>query len=71
MRISSYVTDNTVPSISTIRRYRQTSTPLHSLIQAHVLNTDDGKMSQIEQSIASPSTKMDALLSQYENGMIQ
>jgi methyl-accepting chemotaxis protein len=28
------------------------------------------KMSQIEQSIASLHTKMDALLSQYESGMI-
>ncbi|MDX7596711.1 methyl-accepting chemotaxis protein [Aeromonas caviae] len=66
----SYVTDNTVPSISTIKEIETDFYALHSLIQAHVLNTDDGKMSQIEQSIASLHTKMDALLSQYESGMI-
>ena len=66
----SYVTDNTVPSISTIKEIQTDFYALHSLIQAHVLNTDDGKMSQIEQSIASLHTKMDALLSQYESGMI-
>ena len=66
----SYVTDNTVPSISTIKEIQTDFYALHSLIQAHVLNTDDGKMSQIKQSIASLHTKMDALLSQYESGMI-
>ncbi|MDT8955649.1 methyl-accepting chemotaxis protein [Aeromonas caviae] len=66
----SYVTDNTVPSISTIKEIETDFYALHSLIQAHVLNTDDGKMSQIEQGIASYHTNMDALLSQYESGMI-
>ncbi len=66
----SYVTDNTVPSISTIKEIETDFYALHSLIQAHVLNTDDGKMSQIEQGIASYHTNMDTLLSQYESGMI-
>ncbi|RWT06283.1 methyl-accepting chemotaxis protein [Aeromonas caviae] len=66
----SYVTDNTVPSISTIKEIETDFYALHSLIQAHVLNTDDGKMSQIEQGIVSYHTNMDALLSQYESGMI-
>ncbi|MFM4726314.1 methyl-accepting chemotaxis protein [Aeromonas caviae] len=66
----SYVTDNTVPSISTIKEIETDFYALHSFIQAHVLNTDDGKMSQIEQGIASYHTNMDALLSQYESGMI-
>ena len=39
----SYVTDNTVPSISTIKEIQTDFYALHSLIQAHVLNTDDGK----------------------------
>ncbi|MFM4896587.1 methyl-accepting chemotaxis protein [Aeromonas caviae] len=66
----SYVTDNTVPSISTIKEIETDFYALHSLIQAHVLNTDDGKRSQIEQGIVSYHTNMDALLSQYESGMI-
>ena len=66
----SYVTDNTVPSISTIKEIETDFYALHSFIQAHVLNTDDGKMSQIEQGIVSYHTNMDALLSQYESGMI-
>lgn len=47
----SYVTDNTVPSISLIKEVQADFYELHSLVQTHVLNTDSSRMQQIETGI--------------------
>ncbi|MFS1163661.1 MCP four helix bundle domain-containing protein, partial [Aeromonas salmonicida] len=66
----SYVTDNTVPSISLIKEVQADFYELHALIQTHVLNTDDGKMQQIETDIADIRTAINSLLEKYKAEML-
>ncbi|WHF37025.1 MCP four helix bundle domain-containing protein [Aeromonas salmonicida] len=66
----SYVTDNTVPSISLIKEVQADFYELHALIQTHVLNTDDGKMQQIETHIADIRTAINSLLEKYKAEML-
>lgn len=65
-----YVTDNTVPSISIIKQVQADFYALHALIQTHVLNTDNNKMSQIETGIADLRTEISSLLKKYEAEML-
>ncbi len=66
---SGYVTDNTVPSISIIKQVQADFYALHALIQTHVLNTDNNKMSQIETGIADLRTEI-SLSEKYEAEML-
>lgn len=43
---------------------------MHALIQTHVLNTDNNKMSQIETGIADLRTEISSLLKKYEAEML-
>ncbi|WP_033135274.1 methyl-accepting chemotaxis protein [Aeromonas finlandensis] len=66
----SYVTDNTVPSISIIKDVQADFYELHSLVQTHVLNTDSGKMQQIETDIADKRKQINSLLDKYKADML-
>lgn len=61
-----YVTDNTVPSISLIKEVQADFYELHSLVQTHVLNTDTGKMQQIETGITEIRRQINSLLDKYK-----
>lgn len=61
-----YVTDNTVPSISLIKEVQADFYELHSLVQTHVLNTDTGKMQQIETGITEIRGQINSLLDKYK-----
>ncbi|WP_429021359.1 methyl-accepting chemotaxis protein [Aeromonas allosaccharophila] len=61
-----YVTDNTVPSISLIKEVQADFYELHSLVQTHVLNTDTGKMQQIETGINEIRGQINSLLDKYK-----
>ncbi|WFO52956.1 methyl-accepting chemotaxis protein [Aeromonas veronii] len=61
-----YVTDNTVPSISLIKEVQADFYELHSLVQTHVLNTDTGKMQQIETGITGIRGQINSLLGKYK-----
>ncbi|MCX0438381.1 methyl-accepting chemotaxis protein [Aeromonas veronii] len=61
-----YVTDNTVPSISLIKEVQADFYELHSLVQTHVLNTDTGKMQQIETGITEIRGQITSLLDKYK-----
>ncbi|WP_421191905.1 methyl-accepting chemotaxis protein [Aeromonas jandaei] len=62
----SYVTDNTVPSISLIKDVQADFYELHSHVQTHILNTDDSKMQQIEADIADKRKQISSLLEKYK-----
>ncbi|MHC3400531.1 methyl-accepting chemotaxis protein [Aeromonas veronii] len=66
----SYVTDNTVPSISLIKEVQADFYELHSLVQTHVLNTDTGKMQQIETGITEIRGQINSLLDKYKAEML-
>ncbi|MFM5581331.1 methyl-accepting chemotaxis protein [Aeromonas sp. FDAARGOS 1405] len=65
-----YVTDNTVPSISLIKEVQADFYELHSLVQTHVLNTDTGKMQQIETGITEIQGQITSLLDKYKAEML-
>ncbi|MCX4043195.1 methyl-accepting chemotaxis protein [Aeromonas veronii] len=65
-----YVTDNTVPSISLIKQVQADFYELHSLVQTHVLNTDTGKMQQIETGITEIQGQITSLLDKYKAEML-
>ncbi|MBO0399458.1 methyl-accepting chemotaxis protein [Aeromonas veronii] len=65
-----YVTDNTVPSISLIKEVQADFYELHSLVQTHVLNTDTGKMQQIETGITEIRGQITSLLDKYKAEML-
>ncbi|PXV57558.1 methyl-accepting chemotaxis protein [Aeromonas veronii] len=65
-----YVTDNTVPSISLIKEVQADFYELHSLVQTHVLNTDTGKMQQIETGITEIRGQINSLLDKYKAEML-
>ncbi|MEN3756333.1 methyl-accepting chemotaxis protein [Aeromonas veronii] len=66
----SYVTDNTVPSISLIKEVQADFYELHSLVQTHVLNTDSSKMQQIETGITEIRGQINSLLDKYKAEML-
>lgn len=66
----SYVTDNTVPSISLIKEVQADFYELHSLVQTHVLNTDSGRMQQIETGITEIRGQINSLLDKYKAEML-
>ncbi|MFQ2028334.1 methyl-accepting chemotaxis protein [Aeromonas veronii] len=66
----SYVTDNTVPSISLIKEVQADFYELHSLVQTHVLNTDSSKMQQIETGITEIRGQINSLLDKYKADML-
>ncbi|MCJ8234513.1 methyl-accepting chemotaxis protein [Aeromonas veronii] len=66
----SYVTDNTVPSISLIKEVQADFYELHSLVQTHVLNTDSSKMQQIETGITEIQGQINSLLDKYKAEML-
>ncbi|WP_421298630.1 methyl-accepting chemotaxis protein [Aeromonas veronii] len=66
----SYVTDNTVPSISLIKEVQADFYELHSLVQTHVLNTDSSKMQQIETGITEIRGQINSLLGKYKAEML-
>ncbi|EKP0301369.1 methyl-accepting chemotaxis protein [Aeromonas veronii] len=66
----SYVTDNTVPSISLIKEVQADFYELHSLVQTHVLNTDSSRMQQIETGITEIRGQINSLLDKYKAEML-
>lgn len=66
----SYVTDNTVPSIALIKEVQAAFYELHSRVQSHILNTDDGKMQQIEADIAEHRKQINSQLEKYKAEML-
>ncbi|WP_429189435.1 methyl-accepting chemotaxis protein [Aeromonas veronii] len=66
----SYVTDNTVPSISLIKEVQADFYELHSHVQTHILNTDNSKMQQIETDIADKRKQISSLLEKYKAEML-
>ncbi|MGY3900178.1 chemotaxis protein [Aeromonas veronii] len=66
----SYVTDNTVPSISLIKEVQADFYELHSLVQTHVLNTDSSRMQQIETGITEIQGQITSLLDKYKAEML-
>ncbi|MFQ1656357.1 methyl-accepting chemotaxis protein [Aeromonas veronii] len=66
----SYVTDNTVPSISLIKEVQADFYELHSLVQTHVLNTDSSKMQQIETGITEIRGQINSMLDKYKAEML-
>ncbi|QWZ95326.1 methyl-accepting chemotaxis protein [Aeromonas sp. FDAARGOS 1411] len=66
----SYVTDNTVPSISLITEVQADFYELHSLVQTHVLNTDSSRMQQIETGITEIRGQINSLLDKYKAEML-
>ncbi|ATY77044.1 methyl-accepting chemotaxis protein [Aeromonas veronii] len=66
----SYVTDNTVPSIALIKEVQAAFYELHSRVQSHILNTDDGKMQQIEADIAEHRKQIISQLEKYKAEML-
>lgn len=65
-----YVTDNTVPSITLIKEVQADFYELHSLVQTHVLNTDTGKMQQIETDISDRRGQINSLLDKYKGELL-
>jgi len=65
-----YVTDNTVPSITLIKEVQADFYELHSLVQTHVLNTDNSKMQQIETDISDRRGQINSLLDKYKGELL-